>query len=90
LIININKTYNNGKRKNKNKDSIYDRQNIYEATRGWWRLDISRANNIDYVLTEYKGVIRVIFKPQRWLQNIERDSRWGGALKEMKLEEKKL
>ena len=78
LIININKTFEK-KRKKKNEDPIYDRPNIYEATRGWWVLDINRAKNIDYVLAEYRGVIRAIFKPKRWLQNIENhgNRRWG-------------
>ena len=78
LVININKTFDN-KRKRKNENPIYDRPNIYEATRGWWVLNINRAKNSNYVLAEYKGVIRAIFRPQRWLQDIENrgDKRWG-------------
>ncbi|WP_231507368.1 MULTISPECIES: GIY-YIG nuclease family protein [unclassified Flavobacterium] len=38
LVININKTYDN-KRKKKSENPVYDRPNIYEATRGWWVLD---------------------------------------------------
>lgn len=77
LVININKTYNIGKKKSRN--PIYDRPDIYEATRGWWVLNIDRAKNIDYVLAEYKGIIRAIFEPQKWLQNIENrgKTRWG-------------
>ena len=78
LIININKTFDK-KRRTKNEDPIYDRPNIYEATRGWWVLDINRARNTDYVLAEYRGVIRAIFKPERWMQNKELGGakRWG-------------
>ncbi len=77
LVININKTYDK-KRKRKNDNPIYDRPNIYEATRGWWVLDINRAENIDFVLAEYKGVIRAIFKPQKWVQDENRGKRrWG-------------
>jgi hypothetical protein len=78
LVININKTFGT-KKKSKVSDGVYDRPNIYEATRGWWVLNKSRAQNSDYVLAEYKGIIRAIFKPQRWLQNIENrgPKRWG-------------
>jgi hypothetical protein len=78
LVININKTFNT-KRKKKNDDPKYIRPNIYEATRGWWVLDKNRAKNADYVLAEYRGVIRAIFKPLSWLQDIENRGikRWG-------------
>lgn len=78
LVININKTYDK-KRKRKNENPIYERPNIYEATRGWWVLDINRARNTEYVLAEFKGIIRAIFKPQKWLQDIENrgNKRWG-------------
>ena len=38
LLININKTFDNNRRK-KNEDPNYVRSNIYEAIRGWWVLD---------------------------------------------------
>jgi hypothetical protein len=84
LVININKTYDK-KRKRKNENPIYERPNIYEATRGWWVLDINRARNTEYVLAEFKGVIRAIFKPQKWLQDIENRGikRWGFEGKEV-------
>ena len=72
------KTYDN-KRKKKSENPIYDRPNIYEATRGWWVLDKNRAENSDFVLVEYKGVIRAVFKPEKWVQDIENRGvkRWG-------------
>lgn len=77
LLININKTFEKKKRK-KNENPIYIRPNIYEATRGWWVLSKNRLKYIDYVLAEYKGVVRAIFKPHRWLQDENRgDKRWG-------------
>ncbi|MFY9158455.1 LEM-3-like GIY-YIG domain-containing protein [Aquirufa ecclesiirivi] len=78
LVININKSYDN-KRKKKSDNPDYDRPNIYEATRGWWVLDKNRAENSDYVLAEYRGVIRAIFKPEKWVQDIEHrgTKRWG-------------
>jgi hypothetical protein len=78
LVININKTYDD-RRKKKNAHPFYERENIYEATRGWWVLQVDRAKNVAYVAAEYRGVIRALFKPEIWLQNIlERgDKRWA-------------
>jgi len=74
LVININKTYN----QKKVKEDIYSRSNIYEATRGWWVLDKTRAEKCDYVLSEYRGIVRAIFKPDKWGQNKEMgNKRWG-------------
>ena len=49
VIININKTY-------------IPKTNIYDATRGNWRLSKSRADKADYILSEYQGVVRAVFK----------------------------
>ncbi len=78
LVININKTFDN-KRKKKIENPVYERPNIYEATRGWWVLDKKRAENFELVLAEYKGVIRAVFKPEKWVQDIENRGakRWG-------------
>lgn len=78
LVININKTFDTGKKKRKSENPIYDRPNIYEATRGWWVLSKGKAEKVDFVLAEYKGIVRAIYKPKKWLQNEERGSkRWG-------------
>lgn len=53
LLININGTYNK-------------RSDIYESTRKAWKLSKSRVKNVEYVLSEYRGIIRAIFKPQKW------------------------
>lgn len=52
LIININKT--------KSYKSLYD------ATRSSWKLSESRVKNVDFVLSEYHGVVRAIYKPTKW------------------------
>ncbi|HCC52764.1 MAG TPA: excinuclease ABC [Porphyromonadaceae bacterium] len=77
LVININKTFDTSKKKRKNENPIYERPNIYEATRGWWRLNKNKAKKVDFVLAEYKGIVRAIFKPNRWMQNENRNNRWG-------------
>ena len=58
--ININKTYNNG-----------ERDNIYEATRKYWKMNGERAKSATYVLSLYRGIVRAVFKPTRWYKSQE-------------------
>ena len=51
ICININKTYNRP-----NTDYYGKRDNIYEATRKYWRLNGNRARTADYVLAVYQGI----------------------------------
>lgn len=60
MCININKTYKPGS------DYYGVRENIYEATRKYWRVNINRARNADIVLSVYQGVVRAAFKPLEW------------------------
>lgn len=57
LCININGTYH----------SLAD---IYEITRKSWVLNPRRANSADFVVAEYRGIIRAIFKVNEkgWLK----------------------
>lgn len=64
MAININKTY-------RLKTEYHP--NIYEATRKSWKVNEHRLNDIDYVLSEYKGIVRAIFKPERWIKD---GNRW--------------
>lgn len=57
MAININKIY-------KNTSKLHP--NIYEAVRKSWRVNLTRAKQAELVLAEYKGVVRAIFRPQRW------------------------
>lgn len=63
LVININKTYNINNERH---------PNIYEATRKSWRLSESKIKKIELVMSEYKGVIRAIFKPEKWIKEGDR------------------
>jgi len=65
LSININRTYNL-------KNDLHP--NIYEATRKSWKLNAHRLKTIDYVFSEYKGIVRAIFQPSRWERTS--DNRW--------------
>lgn len=48
IVININKTYHSG-------------ISIYDATRMSWVLKKQRADKVNYILSEYNGVIRAVF-----------------------------
>ena len=63
--ININKTYNNG-----------ERDNIYEATRKYWKMNGERAKSATNVLSLYRGIVRAVFKPTRWYKSQEYEDRW--------------
>ena len=65
LIININKKYQ------------YSCENnvIYEATRSAWRLSEKNTKVVELVFSEYKGIIRAVFKPEKWIFNKVRN-RW--------------
>lgn len=61
LCININRTYDNP-----GSDYYGKRDNIYEATRKYWKVNGNRAKMADYVLSVYHGIVRAVFKPKEW------------------------
>lgn len=64
LVININKTY---------KTAI----SVYEATRKAWVINIDKARETDYVVSEYKWVSRAIFKVTKRYKSTEHTkTRW--------------
>ena len=65
VCININRTYNNG-----------ERENIYEATRKYWKMNGERAKSATFVLSLYRGIVRAVFKPIRWYLSQEHEGRW--------------
>lgn len=56
IIINVNKTYKEG-------------VSPYEATRKSWKCRLSKLKQVEYVFSEYKGIVRKIYKPEKWLQD---------------------
>lgn len=56
LIININKLYYYW---------IWENE-LYEATRKSWRLDLNRAKNIKYALSVYKWIVREVYEIEKW------------------------
>lgn len=75
LTINVNRTY---KLKNER------HPNIYEATRKSWVISKARLGSIDYVASEYRGIIRAVFKPTKWLPD---GNRWMFEGEEVKSQE---
>ena len=59
LFIKINQRY---------KENMTEEE-LYEATRGIWKLDLVRCNNdIKYVLALYKNTILEIYKVDQWFK----------------------
>ena len=40
---------------------------LYEATRGYWKIDVKRAEKTEYVFCVYKGIIKEVYKIKEWL-----------------------
>lgn len=62
MSININKTY----------DRMKEDKNLYEATRKYWVASLKSAERADFVVSEYRGIIRGIFKPIKWYKDGKR------------------
>lgn len=39
---------------------------LYEVTRGVWKVNISRAMKAEYAMAVYKGIIREVYKIEKW------------------------
>lgn len=63
LMVNLNRTYNT-----KTKDGLQVKPNLYDVTRRYWHVSKSNADQIDYLLGVYRGVVRCVIKPTtEWL-----------------------
>ena len=58
LMIRINKRYYEN----------ISKQELYEATRGIWKVDPLRAANVEYVLSLFKGIVQEVYKVDQWHQ----------------------
>ena len=73
IMININKTYVRGS----------GDEGIYRATKESWVVDKNRIKSIDFVLSEYRGLIVEVFKIRKWYpvqakdKNGKPKTRWG-------------
>lgn len=59
IAINVNKTYG--------KTSAFH-PNLYEATRKSWDVSRGKASKAEFVLSEYKGIVRAIYRPLQWIE----------------------
>ena len=63
LMVNLNRTYNR-----RTKDGLKVKPNLYDVTRRFWHVSKTNADQIDYLLGVYKGVVRCVVKPTtKWL-----------------------
>ena len=69
LMVNLNRTYN----QSKVSSALYKRPDMYEATRKYWHLNKANADEVDYVLGVYKGIVRIVIKPTTKWQKAEYD-----------------
>lgn len=58
VLININRKYIRSS----------DADGIYNATKEIWKMSYPRAQKFKYVLSEYKGYVRGVFKVDEWYQ----------------------
>ena len=42
------------------------RENLYEMTRKYWKLNMKRAANATHVLAVVNGVVEAVFIPEKW------------------------
>ena len=73
LMVNLNRTY-----MKKSEGGMRVNSDLYEITRKYWKVSKYNADQIDYLLGVYKGVVRCVLKPTtKWLpfKHREKDGR---------------
>jgi uncharacterized protein len=56
IFININRQYKRG----------FSVEDIYKATKDYWKIAESKVNSLKYVLSEYRGLIIEVFEVEEW------------------------
>lgn len=56
VLIRINQLFRNGMTSTE----------LYEATRGVWKLDLGRASGAKYVFAAFEGIVKEVYEPQEW------------------------
>lgn len=56
LAVNIRQTFRYG----------MNEEDLYDATRGVWKLDADRVENVEIVLAVYQGVVKEVYEPEEW------------------------
>ncbi|WP_031580045.1 hypothetical protein [Ruminobacter sp. RM87] len=60
MLIRINRVYRNDM-------TPYE---LYEGTRGCWKLSLDSAEKVDYVLSVYDGMVIEVYKPVQWFEGL--------------------
>lgn len=66
IFVNIKKSY-----ACTDKTSIFYRPNVYEATRKYWKLSISRAKEASLLIGHVDGVIKEVIRPTKMMETNE-------------------
>ena len=65
MIIKINRMY---------RENISERE-LYEATRGWWRVNVNKAKEMKFVLSVANGVVKEVYEDIKWNEKDEESGR---------------
>ena len=70
LLVNLNQSFDKAKSK-----GVYQRLNIYEATRKYWVIGKNQPQQIKYILGVYKKIVRSVIKVESytWVESAEED-----------------
>lgn len=60
MMININKLYRSNM-------TAFD---LYEATRGYWRVNIAKAEKVNYVFSVYGGIVLEVYQVSGWFEEL--------------------
>lgn len=58
LMVNLNRTFNM-----KTADGMRARPDLYDVTRRYWHVNKANADQVDYLLGVYRGIVRCVIKP---------------------------
>ena len=61
LVISINKSIGLY-------DTLLTPVRLYECTRKAWRVNINKIHQVDYVIAKYNGILKEIYKPEKWYE----------------------
>ena len=72
VLVNLNRTYHQ-----KTKNGMRVRPDLYEVTRKSWKINKTRADEINYLLGVYKDVVRCVIKPTtKWIAEKDNPKRY--------------
>lgn len=65
IAININKTYKSG----------INTGELYDCTRGIWRIDLDRAENARFAFAVYQGSVKEVYEISQWHRELSTEYR---------------